>query len=108
MNDKWLDFAIRIQSIAQVGLQYGKDKFDRERYEELRKISAEMISVKTDISTDKIYGLFCNESGIKCQRSIQEPLYLLTGKFFSCMRRTAHGRSPAAGVMLTGRLHPIP
>lgn len=63
MNDKWLDFAIRIQSIAQAGLQYGKDKFDIERYEELRRISAEMVSAKTDIATEKIYGLFCNEVG---------------------------------------------
>lgn len=63
MNDKWVDFAIRIQSIAQAGLQYGKDKFDRERYEELREISAEMLSVKTDIPVEKIRDLFCNESG---------------------------------------------
>lgn len=53
MNDKWLDFAIRIQSIAQAGLQYGKDPYDKERYEELRQISAEMISLKTDISNRK-------------------------------------------------------
>ena len=33
MNDRLLDYAIRIQSIAQAGLQYGKDKYDRERYE---------------------------------------------------------------------------
>lgn len=63
MNDKWLDFAIRIQSIAQAGLQYGKDKYDRERYEELRQIAAEMIAEKTEFSADKIYGLFCNETG---------------------------------------------
>ncbi len=49
MNDQWLDFAIRIQSIAQAGLQYGKDKYDLERYEALRQIAAEMMSVKTDI-----------------------------------------------------------
>lgn len=63
MNDRWLDFAIRIQSIAQAGLQYGKDKYDKERYEELRQIAAEMIAVKSDISADKVYGLFCNEIG---------------------------------------------
>ncbi|MBQ6322799.1 MAG: NUDIX hydrolase [Lachnospiraceae bacterium] len=63
MNDRWLDFAIRIQSIAQAGLQYGKDDYDKERYEELRKIAAEMISEKTNIQTDKVYGLFCNETG---------------------------------------------
>ena len=49
MNDRLLDYAIRIQSIAQAGLQYGKDKYDRERYEELRQIAAEMISEKTEI-----------------------------------------------------------
>lgn len=63
MNDKWIDFAIRIQSIAQAGLQYGKDEYDKERYEELREIAAEMISAKTDIPVDKVFGLFCNESG---------------------------------------------
>lgn len=63
MNDKWIDFAIKIQSIAQAGLQYGKDKFDLERYAELRKISAEMLAEKTNISVEKIEELFCNESG---------------------------------------------
>ena len=63
MNDKWKEFAIRIQSIAQAGLQYGKDKFDLERYEELREIAAEMMAAKTDIPTEKIYDLFCNETG---------------------------------------------
>lgn len=46
MNDQWLDFAIRIQSIAQAGLQYGKDKYDKERYNELRKIAAEMMAAR--------------------------------------------------------------
>ena len=63
MNDPWLDFAIRIQSIAQAGLQYGKDKFDLERYGALRQIAAEMLALRTDIPTEKIRGLFCNETG---------------------------------------------
>ena len=53
MNDQWLDFAIRIQSIAQAGLQYGKDKYDKERYNELRKIAAEMMAAKTDLPVEK-------------------------------------------------------
>ena len=63
INDKWIDFAIRLQSIAQAGLQYGKDKYDKERYEEIRSIAAEMISVKTDIPVERVYDLFCNETG---------------------------------------------
>ena len=63
MNDKWLDFAMRIQSIAQAGLQFGKDKYDRERYEQLRTIAAEMVAAKTDISVEKVRDLFCGETG---------------------------------------------
>ena len=68
MNDKWIEFAIRIQSIAQAGLQYGKDKYDRERYEELRQIAAEMLSLKTDVPVNKIFDLFCNESATRHQK----------------------------------------
>lgn len=63
MNDALLSFAIRIQSIAQAGLQYGRDPYDLERYAQLRQIAAEMLSLKTELSTEKIYGLFCNEAG---------------------------------------------
>lgn len=42
MNDKLLEWAVKIQSIAQSGLAYCKDEYDRERYETLRNISAEM------------------------------------------------------------------
>ena len=65
MNDELIKYAIKIQSIAQAGLQYGKDKYDKERYEELRKIAEEMLSLKTDISVDKIYNLFVMKLGIK-------------------------------------------
>jgi hypothetical protein len=63
MNDKWLDFAMQIQSIAQAGLTYGKDSYDKERYQALRQIAAEMLAVKTDLPTDKVYQIFCNEVG---------------------------------------------
>ncbi len=63
MNDRWVELAIRIQSIAQAGLSYGKDPYDRERYQELRQIAAEMMALKTDLPVNKIYDLFCNESG---------------------------------------------
>ncbi len=47
MNDKLLEYAMRIQSFAQTGLQYEKDAYDGECHEELRKrISAEMMAEK--------------------------------------------------------------
>ncbi len=80
MNDKWMDFAIRIQSIAQAGLQYGKDKYDRERYEELRKIAAEMVCLKTDIPMEKVQDLFCNESGYQTPKIDTRAAVFVNGK----------------------------
>lgn len=63
LNEPWLKWAMEIQSIAQAGLTYTKDDYDKERYVQLRKISAEMLSYKTDIPIDKVESLFCNENG---------------------------------------------
>lgn len=62
-NEKWLQWAVELQSLAQAGLTYGKDVYDKERYERIREISAEMLSYKTEISIEKVKELFCNETG---------------------------------------------
>ena len=62
-QERWLSWAIEIQSIAQAGLTYGKDVYDKERYERLREISAEMVAHKADLSVGKVKNLFCNETG---------------------------------------------
>ena len=61
--ENWLHWAIEIQSLAQAGLAYTSNVYDIERYERLREISAEMISEKTNIPTEKVEELFCNETG---------------------------------------------
>ncbi len=61
--EKWLELAIEIQSLAQAGLAYTDNCYDIERYERLREISAEMISMKSGISIEKVKDLFCNETG---------------------------------------------
>ena len=62
-KDIWLDWAIELQSLAQAGLTYGKDKFDLERYERIREISAEIIANKSGLDFEKVKTLFCNEIG---------------------------------------------
>lgn len=58
-----LEWAVELQSLAQAGLYYGKDIFDKERYERIRDIASEMIAYKTDIPSDKVKDLFCCETG---------------------------------------------
>ena len=61
--EKWLHWAIEIQSLAQAGLAYTDNVYDIERYERLREIAAEMINEKSDIPLDKVKDLFCCETG---------------------------------------------
>lgn len=63
MTDKLVDWAMRLQSLAQAGLTYGKDSFDLERYQEIRDISAEMMAEKSGLPIEKVKNLFCNEIG---------------------------------------------
>jgi len=60
---QWLKWAVELQALAQAGLEYGHDKFDFERYERIRDISAEIMAQYTDLSLEKVKDLFCNESG---------------------------------------------
>lgn len=62
-NEKWLQWAVELQSIAQAGLFYAKDNFDIERYERIREITAEMLSSQSDIPVQKVRELFCSEIG---------------------------------------------
>ena len=62
-NEKWLQWAVELQSLAQAGLTYGKDGFDLERYARIREISAEILAHMTQLPVEKVTGLFCNETG---------------------------------------------
>lgn len=63
MSYKWLEWAKRIQSISQTGLAYAKDVYDRERYETLRNVSAEILAEYSGEEIEKVKSLFANEKG---------------------------------------------
>ena len=62
-TDKIINWATELQSIAQAGLFYSKDKFDIERFQRVREISAEMIALKTDLPLEHVKKLFCGDEG---------------------------------------------
>ncbi len=61
----WIDWAVELQFLAQTGLTYTKDPFDRERFERVREIAAEIISHQSDMPLDKVKNVFCNETGFQ-------------------------------------------
>jgi ADP-ribose pyrophosphatase YjhB (NUDIX family) len=63
MNEKWLELAQKLQSIAQSGLFYSNNEFEIERYKMVMDIAEEMISIKTGFEKVEIHRLFMSEAG---------------------------------------------
>lgn len=62
-GDQFTDWATELQSLAQAGLHYGHDIFDKERYEEIRKIAIEMMTAKTGLPKEQVETLFAGDEG---------------------------------------------
>ena len=93
-----MEWAIELQSIAQAGITYGKDIYDIERYERIREISAEMIAYKTDISTEKVRNLFCNESGYQTPKLDTRAVIFENGKILLVKENTGKWSLPGGWV----------
>lgn len=80
MEDKIIEWAKELQSLAQAGLFYGKDRFDKDRYQRIRDISAEMMSKKTELPVDVVKNLFCNDSGYQTPKIDTRAAIVQNGK----------------------------
>lgn len=63
VENPWLKWATELQFISQVGIAYSRDPFDINRFERVREISAEMMSLKSGWSIERVKDVFCNEIG---------------------------------------------
>jgi len=79
-NEMWLNWIIQLQAIAQNGLTYVKDIYDRERYEQLRDISAQMMAHISDVPLEKVRGLFCDEKGYQTPKIDTRAAIIENGK----------------------------
>lgn len=55
----------RIQSLAEIGLEYSDSSYDIERYEELQEISLELLEKITDVPIEKIIPVIEEKNGYK-------------------------------------------
>ena len=63
MEPQWLGWARKLQAIAQTGLHFSDDPYDRERYEQLRDLATEMFASGSDAGQAFIQDLFAGEQG---------------------------------------------
>jgi ADP-ribose pyrophosphatase YjhB (NUDIX family) len=59
----WLVWARELQAIAQIGLTFCRDPYDRERYEAIRLLAARMFAARADAPIERIESLFAGETG---------------------------------------------
>ncbi len=64
-EERWLAWAKELQFLAQAGLTYTKDPFDRERFQRVREIAAEMVAAGGGLPVETVRGLFCCETGFQ-------------------------------------------
>ena len=63
MEPIWINWAKRLQAIAQTGLTYADSPYDVERYEAVRHIAAEMVANRSDVPLLRVLDLFSRDTG---------------------------------------------
>ncbi|MHC5725044.1 MAG: NUDIX hydrolase [Nostoc sp.] len=63
MENKWLEWAQKLQAIAQNGLTYSEGVFDIERYKQLQAIATEIMATYSKVEHTYVLDLFSREVG---------------------------------------------
>lgn len=95
---KWLDWAVELQAMAQAGLYYGKDPFDRERCARIREIAAEMLALQSEIPLEKVRDLFCCETGYQTPKIDTRAAVFQDGKILLVRERNGKWSLPGGWV----------
>ena len=98
IRPKWLTWAKEIQFIAQAGIEYSPDPFDRERFERLRELAAEMLSTMTELPLEKVRDLFCNETGFQTPKLDSRAAIIRDGKVLLVRERDGLWAMPGGWV----------
>jgi ADP-ribose pyrophosphatase YjhB (NUDIX family) len=59
----WLEVAQKLEALAQAGLTYSQNDYDKERYEQLRSMAIEIVSKQTELDESVIRKIFATENG---------------------------------------------
>ena len=59
----WLEIAKKLQAVAQAGLEYSGNKYDIDRYNQIRQLSLEIMHDFTELPMKKLVDVFTSEKG---------------------------------------------
>ncbi|GAB4574418.1 MAG: NUDIX hydrolase [Anaerolineae bacterium] len=91
-DPQWLVWANRIRAIAAAGRTYTRDPFDRERYEQLQQIAAEILTAHTDTDVDTLYELIDGDFGYPTPKVDVRGVVLREGRILLVREKLDDGR----------------
>ncbi len=103
MTPQWLDWARRLQAAAQSGLAFTQNPFEVERYEEIRRIAAEMMAAGADGQVEKVEGLFTDKEGYATpQIDVRGMVFDAEDRILLVKERSDGKRAPPGGFADVG------
>ena len=63
MDMKWLEWAQKLQAIAQNGLTYSQNPFDIDRFQQMQQVAAEIMATYSNLESADVLGFFKQEIG---------------------------------------------
>lgn len=97
-KEMWIDWAIKLQSIAQAGLYYTKNEFELERYKQIRDIAYQILESHSDIEIKKINDYFKPEIGYKTPKLDSRSVCFKNDKLLLAQEKSGEWAIPGGWV----------
>ncbi len=88
----WIEWAKSLQAISQTGLHFSEDMYNRDRYEQIAKIAAEMIAHNTNLSEIQVLELNASEFGYATPKIDVRGVVFKSSKILLVREVEDHGR----------------
>ena len=98
MAEKWIAWAKELQDLSQCALAYCKDRYDIERFERIREISAEMAAEISDHPLDEIKATFCAGTGYQTPKMDTRSAVFRDGKILLVQEMNGNWALPGGWI----------
>jgi len=88
----WIQWARALQAISQKGLHFAEDQYDKDRYQQIAKIAAEILAHHTNLSEKKILELNATEFGYATPKVDVRGVVFKDAKILLVREIADHGR----------------
>jgi 8-oxo-dGTP pyrophosphatase MutT (NUDIX family) len=96
-GEQWLTWAREIQAIAQTGLHFSTNEFDRQRYARLAEISAEIFANYTGAEKENLVEMFLAQTGYATPKVDVRSAVIREGQLLMVRERADGGWSMPGG-----------